>query len=173
MTADSTVLYQAGAGAQGLGGLSALSLEGGRAAEDWALCHLRSDAQVAGEGIPEYFVAGIIRNHVATTRGLLTNSRSPNRLDELLQNPIALSEELAWCVRKQAGSDLGLALHAIPDSKRQLENMSGEQTFISITDGERFINQTTTIAGRGLHDRTRMMLATVDLLRTALLRGLD
>jgi nicotinamide mononucleotide (NMN) deamidase PncC len=105
--------------------------------------------------------------------GLLANSRSPHRVDELFQEPVALTEELAWSARNQAGSDLGLALHAVPDPARQLENMSGGQTFISVTDGERFLNQTTSIAGRGAHDRSRMTLSALDLLRSALLKGME
>jgi nicotinamide-nucleotide amidase len=122
---------------------------------------------------PVHFVSGFIGNSSPSMFGLLTSSRSPQRVDEFFQDPVALTEELAWSVRNQAGSDLGLALHAVPDPARQLENMSGGETFISVTDGERFLNQTTTIAGRGAHDRSRMTLSALDLLRNALLKGME
>ena len=118
----------------------------------------------------ERFILGWISNGVGSIRGLLAGSPRADRLDDLLRDPAALAAELASCARAQAGSDLGLALHALPDPERQLENMSGGQTYISISDGTRFMNQTINIAGRALNDRGRMALAAVDLLRTALLQ---
>jgi nicotinamide-nucleotide amidase len=119
----------------------------------------------------EHFLLGMISNGVESLRGLLASSRRPGHVEKLLREPMALTEELAWAVRKQAGSDLGLALHAVPDPDRQLENMSGGHTYITATDGEHFLNQTTTIAGASAHDRARMSLAASDLLRSALLAG--
>src|SRR5262245_28184254 len=118
----------------------------------------------------ERFILGWISNGAASIRGLLASSPRADLLDDLLRDPAALAAELASCARAQAGSDLGLALHALPDPARQLENMSGGQTYISISDGTRFVNQTINIAGRALNDRGRMALAAVDLLRTALLQ---
>jgi nicotinamide-nucleotide amidase len=122
---------------------------------------------------PVHFVSGFVGNSLPSLFGLLANSRTPQRVDEFFHEPVALTQELAWSVRNQAGSDLGLALHAVPDPARQSENMSGGQTFISVTDGERFLNQTTTIAGRGAHDRSRMTLSALELLRSALLKGME
>ena len=116
----------------------------------------------------EHFLLGMISNGHASLQALLASSRHPHRMENLLREPVALTDELAWSVRKQAGSDLGLALHAVPDPSRQLENMSGGQTYVTVTDGDHFINQTTTIAGRSAHDRARMSLAAVDLLRSSL-----
>jgi competence/damage-inducible protein CinA-like protein len=118
----------------------------------------------------EHFVVGLISNGAPSIRRLLAGSRHADRLDDLLRDPVALTEELAWFARKQAGSDLGLALHALPDPNRQLENMSGGQTYISISDGNRFVSQATNIAGRAISDRGRMTLAAIDLLRTVLLQ---
>ncbi len=118
----------------------------------------------------EHFAVGLISNGAPSIRRLLAGSRHADRLDDLLRDPVALTEELAWFARKQAGSDLGLALHALPDPNRQLENMSGGQTYISISDGNRFVSQATNIAGRAISDRGRMTLAAIDLLRTVLLQ---
>jgi len=86
---------------------------------------------------------------------------------------VALTDELAWSVRNQAGCDLGLALHAIPDPASDIQNLARGQTYISVTDGRGFMQRTSTMAGRSAYDRTRMTLNAVDLLRTALLEGIS
>ena len=106
-------------------------------------------------------------------RALLTQAREPKGIDALLEDPIALTDELAWCARKQGGSDLGLALHAIPDPDSAIQNLAGGQTYISLTDGNKFLQRSSTMAGRGQYDRTRMTLNAFDLLRTALLEELS
>jgi hypothetical protein len=68
---------------------------------------------------------------------------------------------------------LGLALHAIADPASNIQNLAGGQTYISVTDGRRFMQRTSTMAGRGAYDRTRMTLNAIDLLRTALIEGLS
>lgn len=120
----------------------------------------------------ENFAAGFISNGKSSMRALLTQAREPKDIDALLEDPIALTDELAWCARKQVGSDLGLALHAIPDPDSAIQNLAGGQTYISLTDGNKFLQRSSTMAGRGQYDRTRMTLNAFDLLRTALLEGL-
>jgi nicotinamide-nucleotide amidase len=120
----------------------------------------------------ENFAAGFISNGKSSMRALLTQARGPKSIDALLEDPIALTDELAWCARKQVGSDLGLALHAIPDPDSAIQNLAGGQTYISLTDGNKFLQRSSTMAGRGQYDRTRMTLNAFDLLRTALLEGL-
>jgi nicotinamide-nucleotide amidase len=121
----------------------------------------------------EHFAAGFISNGKSSMRALLTQAREPKGIDALHEDPIALTDELAWCARKQAGSDLGLALHAIPDPDSAIQNLAGGQTHISLTDGNKFLRRSSTMAGRGQYDRTRMTLNAFDLLRTALLEGLS
>ena len=121
----------------------------------------------------ENFAAGFISNGKSSMRALLIQAREPKGIDALLEDPIALTDELAWCARKQAGSDLGLALHAIPDPDSAIQNLAGGQTYISLTDGNKFLQRSSTMAGRGQYDRTRMTLNAFDLLRTALLEGLS
>jgi nicotinamide-nucleotide amidase len=121
----------------------------------------------------ENFAAGFISNGTSSMRALLTQAREPKGIGALLEDPIALTDELAWCARKQAGSDLGLALHAIPDPDSAIQNLAGGQTYISLTDGNKFLQRSSTMAGRGQYDRTRMTLNAFDLLRTALLEGLS
>ena len=122
---------------------------------------------------PEQFAGGFISNLQSATRALLSHGRDPERSDRLVQDPMELTDELAWSVRKQTGSDLGLALHAIADPASNIQNLAGGQTYISVTDGRRFMQRTSTMAGRGAYDRTRMTLNAIDLLRTALIEGIS
>jgi nicotinamide-nucleotide amidase len=120
----------------------------------------------------ERFVEGIISTGLASIRRLLAFSRRPDRVGDLLKEPMMLTDELAWAVRAQAQSDYGLAVHAVPDPEDNAENLARGQTFISITDGKSFKKRTYNMAGRGRPDRTRMSLNAVGLLRIALLEGM-
>jgi len=120
----------------------------------------------------ERFVEGIISTSPASIRRLLAFSRRPDRVDDLLKEPVTLTDELAWAVRAQAQSDYGLAVHAVPDPEDKAENLARGQTFISITDGKVFKKRTYNMAGRGRPDRTRISLNAVGLVRIALLEGL-
>jgi nicotinamide-nucleotide amidase len=120
----------------------------------------------------EHFGAGFISNGKAVTRALLRHGRHPERIDAYLQDPVALADELAWAVRQEAASDFGLALHAIPDPASNIQNLARGETYVALTDGNRFLRRMTTTAGRSAHDRTRMVLNAIDLLRTALIEGI-
>ena len=120
----------------------------------------------------EHFAAGVICNGQPAIRALLNHAREPRDLETVLQDPIALTDELAWSVRKQTGSDLGLALHAIPNPNSAVQNLASGETYVSLTDGAKFLQRSSTMAGRGQYDRTRMTLTAIDLLRTALVEGI-
>lgn len=83
-----------------------------------------------------------------------------------------MTNELAWAVRAQAGSDLGLALYSIPDLTDRSENLARGQTFMTITDGKGFKQRLYHMAGRGRPDRTRMSFNALALVRLALLEGM-
>jgi hypothetical protein len=53
-----------------------------------------------------------------------------------------------------------------------VENLARGQSYVALTDGEKFVRRLSTSAGRGQYDRTRMTLNALDLLRTALLDGM-
>lgn len=121
----------------------------------------------------EHFGAGFIANGENSLRAILANGRNPNNTDALLKNPAEMTDELAYAVRKQSGSDFGLALHAIPDpASSAIQNLARGQTYVSLTDGTHFLRRESISAGRGAYDRTRMTLNALDLLRTALLEGM-
>jgi nicotinamide-nucleotide amidase len=124
-------------------------------------------------GSMENFSAGFICNGENALRALLRNSRCAEQIDEILRNPVALTDEMAWAARQQSGCDLGLALHAIADPNSNIQNLARGQTYISLTDGKNFLRRESTSAGRGAYDRSRMTLNALDLLRTALLEGMN
>ncbi|MBM4255266.1 MAG: CinA family nicotinamide mononucleotide deamidase-related protein [Deltaproteobacteria bacterium] len=121
----------------------------------------------------ERFFEGIIYNGQTSLRRLLTHSRQANRIDELLRDPQKLADELAWAVREQAGSDLGLAVYSLPDLTDQSQNLARGQTFLSITDGKGFKTRQYQMAGRGRPDRTRMSFNAMALVRLALMEGIE
>ena len=118
------------------------------------------------------FVEGVISNSPGSDRRLLGRTHEPNQIDELLDNPAALTDELARSVRAQAESDFGLALHAISHPDEQAGNLAQGQTFVSITDGRSFKRRSYNYGDRGLPDRTRMSLNAIELVRIALLEGI-
>jgi len=120
----------------------------------------------------EHFLSGYISNGKSSMRAFLGRVREPDRLEQTLRDPAALTDELAWCARAQAGSDFGLALHSLPDPNSQVQNLARGETYISVTDGKTFKRFKSTMAGRGQYDRTRMTLNALDLLRAALLEGM-
>jgi nicotinamide-nucleotide amidase len=120
----------------------------------------------------ENFGAGFILNGEAATRALLKNACDDARTEEILQDPVALADEMAMAARRQAGCDLGLALHAIADPTSQIQNLARGQCYMSLTNGKNFFRRESSSAGRGAYDRSRMTLNAIDLLRTVLLEGL-
>ena len=139
--------------------------------EDMTCGQLAERLQTASS---EHFGAAFIANGEKSIRALLANARDPQDKDALLKNPAALTDELAWAVRKQSDCDFGLALHAIPDpASIGIQNLARGQTYVSLTDGKSFLRRESISAGRGAYDRSRMTLNAIDLLRTALLEGMS
>ena len=120
----------------------------------------------------DYFVQGTVGNSPAAVRRLLARSGRSDGIEELLDDPASLTDELARAVRADSGSDLGLALHAITNPEEQAENLARGQTFISITDGSSHKNRSYAYGGKGRPDRTRMSLNAIELVRIALLEGI-
>ena len=121
----------------------------------------------------ENFGAGFICNNEAALRALLKRSQDGETIDQALKDPITLTDEMARAAREQSGCDFGLALHAIADPNSKIQNLARGQTYVSLTDGKSFLRRESTSAGRGAYDRSRMTLNAIDLLRTALLGGMN
>jgi nicotinamide-nucleotide amidase len=121
----------------------------------------------------ENFGAGFICNSQATLRALLKRSPGAKSVDEVLQDAVLLTDEMARVARAQSGCDFGLALHAVADPNSKIQNLARGQTYVALTDGKTFLRRESTSAGRGAYDRSRMTLNAIDLLRTALLEGMN
>jgi nicotinamide mononucleotide (NMN) deamidase PncC len=91
----------------------------------------------------------------------------------VLKDPVALTDELARAARELSGCDFGLALHAIADPTSNIQNLARGETYVSLTDGKRILRRESASAGRGAYDRSRMTLNALDLLRTALIGGME
>ena len=120
---------------------------------------------------PDHFIEGVIGNGLTSIMRLLKSTGRKDDFENILDEPEALTDELAWAIRAQAGSHFGLALHAVTDPDEQAENLAKGRTFISITDGKDFRRRDYSYGGRGLPDRTRMSLNAIELVRTTLIEG--
>lgn len=121
----------------------------------------------------EKFQAGFICNSESSTRAVLEHSLVSKNIDALSKDPVALTDALALGVRAQSDADFGLALHAITDPDNKIQNLARGQMYISLTDGKRYLRRESASAGRGAYDRSRMTLNAIDLLRTALIEGIE
>jgi nicotinamide-nucleotide amidase len=121
----------------------------------------------------ESFGAGFICNNEASLQVLLKRSQNGGKIDEALKDPIALTDAMANAARELSHCDFGLALHAVADPNSKIQNLARGQTYVSLTDGAKFLRRESTSAGRGAYDRSRMTLNAIDLLRTALLEGMS
>ena len=125
------------------------------------------------EANPERVIEGIVGNEISVISRLLESAPSSKSTDELMNDPDALTNELASAVRVLCGADLGLAVHGVPDPDDKSENLAAGRTVISITDGKYFRSRAYNMAGRGRPDRTRMSLNAIELVRLALIEGFD
>ncbi len=112
------------------------------------------------------FSAAYIWNSEAALRAILKGLCDGKAMDAVLKDPIALTDAMARAAFEHSGCDFGLALHAIADPTSKIENLARGQTYVSLTDGRRFVRRESTSAGRGAYDRSRMTLNAIDLLRT-------
>lgn len=125
------------------------------------------------EADTDRFIEGIVCNNHTALQRLLAASGQASQVETLLNDPPALVNALALAVRAQAGSDLGLAIHSLPDRTDKSENLARGQTYMAITDGAGFKHRLYQMAGRGRPDRTRMSFNALALVRLALLEGLQ
>ena len=139
------------------------------ACEDLTCGQLAERLQTAGT---ESFGAGFICNSEASIRALIKNASDLKNIDALLNEPVALTDELARAARELSGCDFGLALHAVADPNSKIQNLASGQAYFSLTDGKTFLRRESASAGRGAYDRSRMTLNAIDLLRTALVEGM-
>ena len=121
----------------------------------------------------EHFAEGIIGHTVASIRRLLSYSlESSLQIDDLLQDQVALTNELAQSVRTRGEAQLGLAVHVVPHGDQPSENLGRGKTYIALAGPGIVRNRTYEYAGRGRPDRTRISLNAMDLVRRTLMDDL-
>jgi nicotinamide-nucleotide amidase len=118
------------------------------------------------EATPERFIEAVVANGLGPIKRLLAAADGGVPSD-----PVALADALAMAVRTQAGADLGVAVHGVPDPDDHAENLAKGQTYISVTDGANVRRRTFNLSGRGRPDRTRISLDALALVRAALIEG--
>ena len=121
----------------------------------------------------DHFVEGVVGNSTSSICRLLEGHHIPGGGDALLNDLLGLTRELALAVRSQMHAGFGVAVHGVPDPSDSAENLAAGQTFIVVTDGVSFKTRTYNTAGRGLPDRTRIVLTSLNLLRLALDEGME
>ena len=116
------------------------------------------------------FIEAFVSKSSTSTLRVLQHAREPARAEALVdQNGPGLADELAWAVRSIAGSDYGLALHAVANPDETAENLGSGSTYVAITDGSRVVNRGYSYGGRGRPDQARMSFNAMELVRTTLL----
>jgi nicotinamide-nucleotide amidase len=128
-------------------------------------------AQQLQEASGDYFFQGTIGRQESVLRHLLGHSEAAVSYDDLVRDDAHLADELAAAVRAQAGADLGLAVHSVPELEGATENLSAGRTYISVASKVSIARREYHFAGFGLPDRTRVTLHSLDLLRTTILRA--
>jgi nicotinamide-nucleotide amidase len=127
-------------------------------------------AQQLQEASGDYFLQGTIGRQQLVLRHILGHSETAISYDDLVFDGVQLTDELAAAVRAQAGADLGVAVHSVPELEGATENLSAGRTYISVASKVSIARREYNFAGHGLPDRTRATLHSLDLLRTTILR---
>ena len=125
-------------------------------------------AQRLQQAARESLVEAMIAHTEEPLRRVLRHSRQPQRVEELLQDDAALTEELAYGIRIHSQADLGLAVRAIPDRTRTTQNLSPGTTYIAVADANGLHTREYNFAGRGNPDLTRITMHAMNLVRRTL-----
>ena len=123
--------------------------------------------EAAGEG----FVQGTIGRNPPVLQGLLKLAGNEGEAGDFAEDGGALTGHLARGVRLQAGADLGLALHSVPDPQASSENLRAGRTYIAVDSAGGTYRREYNFAGPGAPDRTRATMHALNLLRTTILEG--
>jgi nicotinamide-nucleotide amidase len=101
-------------------------------------------------------------------RRVLRHSHHPERVQALLEDDDALTQELAYGIRVHSQADLGLAVRAIPDPLRTTQNLSPGKTYMAVADAKGLYTRDYNFAGRGNPDLTRITMYALNLVRRTL-----
>jgi nicotinamide-nucleotide amidase len=125
-------------------------------------------AQRLQQAARESLVEALIAHTEEPLRRVLRHSRQPQRVEELLHDDAALTEELAYGIRIHSQADLGLAVRAIPDRTRTTQNLSPGTTYMAVADANGLHTREYNFAGRGNPDLTRITMHALNLVRRAI-----
>jgi nicotinamide-nucleotide amidase len=115
------------------------------------------------------FLQGAIGRGETLIRGILDHGGVATDVDGALSDDATLADELAWSIRAQAGADLGVAVHAIPDEEGTTQNLSAGRTYIAVATSQGIDKRIYNFAGPGLPDRTRTAIHALNLVRLSIL----
>ncbi len=117
--------------------------------------------QAARESLTEAMIAHTDQ----PLRRVLRHSQHPERVEEVLKDDNALTQELAYGIRAHSQADLGLAVRAIPDPTRTTQNLSPGKTYMAVADAKGLHTREYNFAGRGNPDLTRITMYALNLVR--------
>jgi nicotinamide-nucleotide amidase len=125
-------------------------------------------AQRLQQAARESLAEAMITHTDQPLRRVLRHCRHPDRVEELLQDDAALTEELAFGIRAHCQADLGLAVRALPDPTRTTQNLSPGKTYMAVADDKGIHQRQYNFAGRGTPDLTRITMYALNLVRRTL-----
>jgi nicotinamide-nucleotide amidase len=125
-------------------------------------------AQRLQQAAPESLVEAMIAHTEQPLRRVLRHSQHPERVEALLQDDDALTQELAFGIRAHSQAALGLAVRAIPDPTRTTQNLSPGKTYMAVADAAGLYTREYNFAGRGNPDLTRITMYALNLVRRTL-----
>ncbi len=120
--------------------------------------------QAARESLAEAMIAHTDQ----PLRRVLRHCRHPDRVEQLLKDDAALTEELAFGIRVHSHADLGIAVRALPDPTRTTQNLSPGKTYMAVADDKGIHQRDYNFAGRGTPDLTRITMYALNLVRRTL-----
>lgn len=123
--------------------------------------------EAAGDG----FLQGTIGRQPAVMQSIVGFAGYEGPIGNLMNDGIALADQLAAGIRAQTGADLALAVHSVPDQGASNENLRAGRTFMSVAWDQGFSRRDYSFAGPGAPDRTRAALHALDLLRMTVLQN--
>jgi nicotinamide-nucleotide amidase len=123
--------------------------------------HLQQEAR-------ESLAEAMIAHTEQPLRRVLRYSQHPDRVEELLQDDDALTQELAYGIRVHSQADLGLAVRAIPDPTRTTQNLSPGKTYMAVANAKGVYTREYNFAGRGNPDLTRITIYALNLVRRSI-----
>ena len=125
-------------------------------------------AQRLQQAARESLAEAIIAHTDQPLRRVLRHCRHPDRVEELLRDDAALTEELAFGIRAHSHADLGLAVRALPDPTRTTQNLSPGKTYLAVAEDRGSHTREYNFAGRGIPDLTRITMYALNLVRLTL-----